>query len=99
MLNLKKLLTKILTEYKRTTTVYYGDVPVLANSYISISYPSGYYSNDTIIVQPRYSASSQLGWTATIQQQASNIIIYVRIGANQIAQGTKLTFDVTFIKH
>lgn len=74
------------------------DGVVVNSGYCVINYATGYSASDRVIVQPRYASSSLVGWTATVQQQTGNIYLYIRQGTALPADGSKITFDVIFIK-
>lgn len=85
-----------------------GDIPqieivphtnkTITSGYCQISYPDGYDSSCTLIIQPKYLSGGILGWSGAVQLQPSVINIYVRQGTTTPANNSKVAFDAIFIK-
>ena len=70
----------------------------ITSGYCQISYPDGYDSSCTLIIQPIYLSGGILGWSSAVQLQASVINIYVRQGTTTPANNSKVSFEAIFIK-
>lgn len=70
----------------------------ITTGYVAITYPSGKGSSSQVFVQQQYRGSEQVGYLFTVQQQASNVIVYIRNGDGTLpATGAKVTFTAFFV--
>ena len=81
----------------KTTTVKYFNQTV-SSGFVRLSYPTGYSKDNIYIIQPVYSSGGVLGWSATIQTGASDIVAYIRQGSSTPADGSTISFYLICIK-
>ena len=70
----------------------------ITNGYVTITYPSGKGSSSQVFVQQQYRGSENVGYVFTVQNQPSNVIVYIRNGDGTLpATGTNVTFTAFFV--